>query len=89
MTGTITNEKSRLMFRLALYQAVKKERNQMMTSQERVFNINKVIWTTKSRFINVRISIPKQYQMMMSLVSRIKFIKANVIFSYHTNGVSN
>ena len=81
MTGTITNEKSRLMFRLALYQAVKKERDQMMTSQERVFN--------KSRFINVRISIPKQYQMMMSLVSRIKFIKANVIFRYHTNGVSN
>ena len=43
MTGTITNEKSRLLFRLVLYQAVKKERDQMMTSQERVFNINKVI----------------------------------------------
>ena len=41
--GTITNEKSRLMFRLALYKVIKKERYQMMMSQERVLNINKVI----------------------------------------------
>ena len=36
MTGAITNEKSRLMSRLALYQVIKKERDQMMTSQGRV-----------------------------------------------------
>ena len=41
--GTITNEKSRLMFRIALYKVIKKERYQMMMSQERVLNINKVI----------------------------------------------
>ena len=42
MTGTIKNEKLRLMFRLAFYQVIKKERNQMVTSQKRVFRIIKV-----------------------------------------------
>ena len=37
----------------------------MMTSQERVFKVNEVIWTTKSRVIHVRISLPEQYQMIM------------------------
>ena len=44
---------------------------------------------TKSRVIHVRISIPKQYQMMMSSVARVKSIKTKVIFRYHTKGVSN
>ena len=38
----------------------KKERIQMMTSKERVFKINKAIWMTKSRVIQIRILIPKQ-----------------------------
>ena len=61
----------------------------MMTSQERVTKINKVTWTTKSRVIHTQISIPKQYQMIMSSVARVKFIKTKVIFRYHTKGVSN
>ena len=44
MTETITYEKSRLMLRLALYQVIKKNRDQMMASQERVFKIIKVIF---------------------------------------------
>ena len=51
-----------------------------MTSQERVLKIDKVIWTTKSRVIHAQISVPKQYQMMMSPVARVRFIKSNVIF---------
>ena len=46
-----------------------------MTSQERVLKINKVIWTTKSRVIHAQISVLKQYQMMMSSVARVRFIK--------------
>ena len=46
-------------------------------------------WTTKSRVIHVRISIPKQYQMTMSSVARVNFIKTTAIFTYHTRGVSN
>ena len=42
-----------------------------------------------SRVIHVRISVPKQYQMMMSSVARVKFSKTKVIFRYHTKGVSN
>ena len=60
-----------------------------MTWQERVLKINKVIWTTKLRVIHTQISIPKQYQMMMSSVARVKFIKTKVIFRYHTKDVSN
>ena len=60
-----------------------------MKSQKRVVKINKVIWKNKSRVIHVRISIPKQYQMMMSSVDRVKFIKIKVIFRYHTKGVSD
>ena len=60
-----------------------------MTWQERVLKINKVIWTTKLRVIHTQISIPKQYQMTMSSVARIKFIKTKVIFMYHTKDVSN
>ena len=44
MTETIMYEKSGLLFRLALYQVIKKNRDQMMTSQERVFKIIKVIF---------------------------------------------
>ena len=77
------------MFRLALHQVFKKERRQMMTSQERCLKNNKVIWTSNSRIIQVRISIPKQYQMIMSSVARVKFIKTKVIFRYHTKAVSN
>ena len=41
MKGTITNEKSRLMFRLALYRVIKKTRpNDDVT---RVLKVNKVI----------------------------------------------
>ena len=40
MTGTITNEKSCLVFQLALYQVIKKKRDQMMASQERLHKIN-------------------------------------------------
>ena len=61
----------------------------MTTPQERVFKINKIIWTTKSRAIDVRISIAKQYQIVMSSAPRVKFIKTKVIFSYHNQGVSN
>ena len=46
-------------------------------------------WTTESRVIHARISIPKQYQIMMSSVGRVKFLKTKVIFRYHTKGVSN
>ena len=42
-----------------------------------------------TRVIHVRISIPKQYQMMKSSLARVKFIKTKVIFSYHTTGVSS
>ena len=59
-----------------------------MNSQERVPKIDKVILTTKSRVIHAQISIPKQYQMMMSPVARVRFIKSSVIFRYHTKGVS-
>ena len=61
----------------------------MMASQESVFKINKVIWTTKSKVIHVRISIPKQYQIMMSSMARVKFIKTKFIFRYHTKGIIN
>ena len=60
-----------------------------MTSQERVLKINKVIWTTKSRVIHAQISVLKQYQMMMSSVARVRFIKTKVIFRYHTKVFSN
>ena len=33
-------------------------------------------WTTKSRVIHVRFSIPRQYQMMMPSVAWVKFIKS-------------
>ena len=46
-------------------------------------------YTTKSRIIHVRNSIPKQYKMMMSSVARVRFIKTMVIFRYHTKGISN
>ena len=55
----------------------------------KVFRINKVIWTTKSRVIHVRISIPKQDQIILSSVARVKFIITKVIFRYHTKGVSD
>ena len=61
----------------------------MMTSQEKMFKINKVIWTAKSRVIHARISIPKHYRMIMSSVAKIKFIQIIVIFRYYTKGVSN
>ena len=60
-----------------------------MVSQDRVFKINKVIWTTKSRVIHVRISIPKQYQMILSSVASVKLVKTKVIFRYYTKGISN
>ena len=44
---------------------------------------NKIIWSTKSRVIHVRISIPKHYQIIMSSVARVKFTKTNVTFRYH------
>ena len=60
-----------------------------MMSQERVFKIDKVIfsnytktWTPKSTVFHVWISTPIQYQIMMSSVARVK-----VLFSYHTKGV--
>ena len=59
----------------------------MMPSQERVFKINKIIWTTKSRVIDHGISIPKQHRMIMSSVPRLKFIKTEGIFRYYTKGV--
>ena len=37
------------MFRLAVYQIIKKEHDQMMISQEKVSKIYKVIQTTKSK----------------------------------------
>ena len=43
MPGTITNEKSHLMFRLALYQVIKKKSSHVV-SQVKVFKINKVIF---------------------------------------------
>ena len=46
-------------------------------------------WATKSVVIHVRISILRQYQMMLSSVAGLKFIKTKVIFRYHTKGVSN
>ena len=74
-----------------------------MASRERVFKINKVIfsyhtrvllkkfhqnWTTKSRMIHVRISMQKQYHMMMLSVARVKFLKTKVFFRYHIKGLS-
>ena len=35
------------------------------------------------------VSIPKQQQMMTQPMASVKFIKAKVIFCYHTKGVSN
>ena len=61
----------------------------MMVSQDRVFKINKVILTTKSRVIHVRISIPKQYQMILPSVASVKLVKTKVIFRYYTKGMSN
>ena len=49
----------------------------------------KGVQSANSRVIHVQISIPKQYQMMMSSLVRVKFIKTKVIFRYHTKGVSN
>ena len=43
------NEKIHLIFRLALYQVVKKERDQIMTSHERVFKTNKAIFSYHTR----------------------------------------
>ena len=45
--------------------------------------------TTKSRVIHVRFSIPKQYQILMSLAAKVKFIKTKVISRYYTKDVSN
>ena len=45
--------------------------------------------TTKSRVIHVGISIPKQHEMIMPPVPRVKFIKTMVIFRCHTKGVSD
>ena len=42
-----------------------------------------------SRFIHVQVSIPKQYQMTISSVARVKFIKTKVISRYYTKDVSN
>ena len=70
----------------------------MTTSQERVFKLIRSFFSyhTKnlsdkvlSRVIHVLISIRKQYQMMMSSVDRVKFIKTKVTFRYHTKGVSD
>ena len=83
------NEKSRLMFRLALCQVVKKRTWPNDDVTRKMFKIDKVIWTNKSRVIHARILIPKQCQMIMSSVARIKFIKTKVIFRYHTKGISN
>ena len=44
---------------------------------------------TKSRVAHVRISITKQYQMMVSSVTRVEFVKTKVIFKYHIKVVSN
>ena len=54
-----------------------------------MFKINKVIWTTKLKVIHVRISIPKLYQMMISSVAKVQFIKTKAIFRYDTKVVSN
>ena len=40
----ITNEKSRLMFKLALYQVIEKIPEKTMKSQEKMFKINSVIF---------------------------------------------
>ena len=53
----------------------------MTISQERVFKINKVIWTTMLRAIHVRISIPKQYQIMMSSVIGLNLLKLTSFLS--------
>ena len=45
--------------------------------------------TTMSSVIHVRIWIPKQYQIMLSSVTKVKSINARVIFRYHDNDVSN
>ena len=60
-----------------------------MTSQEKMFKINKVIWTAKSRVFYARISIPKHYRIIMSSMASIKLIQIIVIFRYYTKGVSN
>ena len=51
MTGTVTDEKSRLMFRLALYQVVKKERDQMTTSQERLSKLIRSFERLSQKFL--------------------------------------
>ena len=101
----IRNEKLHLIFTLALHQVIKKRTwpNDDVTSKG--VEINTIIfldiipivslkrfhynWTTVSRVIYVQISISKQYQMMMSSVAWVKFIKTNVIFRYNTKGISN
>ena len=79
MTGTITNAKSHWI-------KIRTWPNDVVT---RVLKINKVILTTKSRVIHIKISVPKQYQMIISSLARVKFIKIKVIFGYLTKGVSN
>ena len=51
MTGTVTDEQSRLMFRLALYQVVKKERDQMTTSQERLSKLIRSFERLSQKFL--------------------------------------
>ena len=77
------------MLRLVLYQLIKKERDQMMTSQESVFKVNIRSFKRLSQEFHVRMSVAKQYQMMMSSVARVKCLKTKVIFWYHTKGVPN
>ena len=43
----------------------------------------------KLRVVHVQISIPKQYNMMVSSVARVKFIKTKVVFRYHTKRISS
>ena len=44
---------------------------------------------TEARVMHVRFSIPKQYQMMMPSMARVKFTKTKFIFRYNIKDVPN
>ena len=67
------------MFRLALYQAFKKELDLMMASQETKFKINKVIWTTKSKVIYVRIQYQNSTKWSLGIIPKMSQTKFNQI----------
>ena len=60
----------------------------MITSEERVLKIKKSFERLSQELFMPKFQY-QNYQIMMSSVARVKFIKTKVIFRYHNKGVSN